>query len=488
MFKKLLLLVVSALAVLLVVLIANTALLKSRQIAFEPAARIDVDPNQAVVRLAGAVQFKTVSSADDAKLNEDQFLALHRHLQASFPLVHARLKREVVNDLTLLYTWEGSDRVRQPGLLMAHMDVVPVDDATLSKWTQPPFSGAIADGFVWGRGAWDNKSNLFGMLEAVEVLLKAGFQPKQTLYFVFGADEETIGMRGDGAVAALFKQRGIKLDFVLDEGLVITEGLVPGLAQPVALVGVAQKGYLTAQLSVAVPKGGHSSSPPRESVIGILATGLSRLEKAPYPLALDGVPRQMLEWLAPEMSFPNRLFMSNLWLFAPLVTRALAGSDASRAQLHTTTALTIVDGGIKENVIPAVAQAKVNFRIMPGETSDDVMKRIRSTVADQRIDVKKSPNFFEPGRVSSSDSASYRAIEKAVRQVIPGAVVSPGLFTAHADAAYFEGVADNLYRFTPVRLGPNDAARFHGIDERVSISNYIEMINFYHRFIGLAAG
>jgi carboxypeptidase PM20D1 len=477
-----------ALALFVAALFANAQRLPSRQMAVEPVERILLDEEQVVARLVRAVQLQTVSNEVDATFNQDQFLELHRHLQTSFPLVHAALKREVINELSLLYTWEGSDSTLKPGLMMAHMDVVPVDDATQSRWSQPPFSGAIADGFVWGRGAWDNKSNLFSMLEAVEVLLKSGFRPKQTIYFLFGADEESVGARGDGAAATLLKARGVKLDFVLDEGLVITEGLVPGMAKPAALIGVSQKGYVTTRLSVTLAKGGHASAPPRESVIGILANGLARLEQQQYGLELAGVPRRMLETLAPEMTYPNRLFMSNLWLFAPLVTQEFAKSDASRAQLHTTTALTIVSGGVKENIVPATAYARINFRIMPGETSDGVVQRIRSIVADDRIDIEKSSVVFEPGRISNTESASYKAIEKAIRQVFPGAVVSPGLFTAHADAAYFDGLADNVYRFTPVRLGPNDAVRFHGIDERVSIRNYFEMINFYHRFIGNVAG
>ena len=487
MIRRLLKWSFTALALLAAVLAVNTWRQPSRQTAVEPAPPLAFDQAAAVERLAAAVRLKTISDPDDAKLNEGEFLRLHRHLETGFPRTHATLKRETVNDLTLLYTWPGSDPSARPVLLMAHMDVVPVDEATEKQWTHPGFSGARADGFVWGRGAWDNKSNLMSQFEAVELLVQAGFKPRRTIHLLAGADEEVNGARGAGAAAALMKQRGVRFEFVLDEGLVITEGIVPGIANPVGLIGVAQKGYMTAGLSVKFAKGGHSSLPPRESVIGVLAAGLARIEQQPFEPAIAGVPEEMFARLAPEMSFPNRLFMSNLWLFRPLVLKILATGDATRAQLHTTTALTTLKSGVKENVIPAQAHAQVNFRILPGETSDTVLQAVRDKLADPRIEVTKPARVFEPSRVSSSEARGFRAIEKALRQTFPGTIVSPGLFTARADAGYFDTLADNVYLFSPVRVRQADTARFHGVDERISIANYAEMVRFYHLFIQEAA-
>lgn len=485
-----------ALAMLLAaVLAANTLRQTSRQTDFLPAPRLTLDESAAANRLAGAVRIATVSDQIDAQANAAAFRAFHRHLETSFPRLHATLKREFIHDFTLLYTWQAvapSTPARKPILLMAHMDVVPVDAATEKQWTHPPFAGTLAnDGgttYVWGRGAWDNKSNLMSQMEAIEALLQTGFQPQQTVHLLLGADEEVNGVRGAGGAQKLFKERGTRFDFVLDEGLVITEGIIPGVAAPAALIGITQKGYMTAELAVRFAKGGHASMPPKESVIGVLAEGVARIEKNPFPPSIKGVPEQMFATLAPEMGFPNRLFMSNLWLFGPLVQAKLAQSDATRAQLHTTTGATLFHAGIKDNIIPSEARASINLRILPGDTSDTVIDALRTKAADPRIEISKPSFVVEPTRASGTTAPAYRAIEKTVRETFPGAIVAPGLFTARADAGYLDALADNVYLFSPVRVGPKDTPRFHGVDERVAVGNYVEMIRFYHRLLENTAG
>ena len=249
-----------------------------------------------------------------------------------------------------------------------------------------------------------------------------------------------------------------------------------------------KKGYLTAELAVRFARGGHSSMPPKESVIGVLAEGVARIEKNPFPPRIQGVPEQMFAALAPEMSFPNRLFMSNLWLFGPLVQAKLAQSDATRAQLHTTSGVTLFHAGIKDNIIPSEARASINLRILPGDTSDSVIAALRAKAGDTRIEISKPSFVVEPTRVSSTSAGPYRAIEKTVRETFPGAIVAPGLFTARADAGYFDALADNVYLFSPVRVGPKDTSRFHGVDERIAVGNYVEMIRFYRRLIENSAG
>lgn len=393
----------------------------------------------------------------------------------------------MINGHALLYTWTGSDPALKPLLLLSHQDVVPVEAASAGAWHQPGFSGAIADGFVWGRGAWDNKSNLMSQLEAVETLLAAGFTPRRTVYIAAGADEEVGGLRGARAIALLLRQRGVRLDFVIDEGLVVTEGMVPGVAAPVGLIGVVQKGYLTLELAVHQAQSGHAAMPPRESVIAILAAGLERLQAHPFPARLAGVPRRMLERLAPEMPWTSRVAMANLWLFRPLVERQLAATDAGRAQLQTTAAITLVRGGEKENVLPSHAEALVNFRTLPGEGADSVITHVREVLGDARIEVNKMPGALEASRTASVDAPAYKTIEQTIREVFPGSAVSPGLLNAHADGGYFDDIADNVYLFSPVRMRPEDAGRFHGVDERIAVKNYLEMINFYYRLVSNAA-
>jgi len=261
MIKKILLAVLAAVLLLAAAVAVNTVRKGSRQLSVPPLPPLAIDENAVAQRLAQAVRLKTVSSASDAQLNADQFQALHALLEKQFPLVHARLKRETVGGLSLLYTWPGSDPQAKPILLMAHQDVVPIAPGTEGDWQQPPFSGAVADGYVWGRGSWDDKGNLLSQLEAVELLLKSGWQPPRTVYLAYGADEEVSGHRGAAQIAALLKSRGAQLDFVIDEGLLVLDGVMPGLKQPAALVGIAEKGYMSVQLTVSATPG-HSSMPP----------------------------------------------------------------------------------------------------------------------------------------------------------------------------------------------------------------------------------
>jgi carboxypeptidase PM20D1 len=471
------------------VLAANTWRQGSRQVTVQPLALLAVDKAAAAQSLAAAVRARTVSGLLDVPASDAAFAALQAHLQQRYPLVHGKLERERVGAHTLLYTWKGSDTAARPIALMAHQDVVPIAPGTESQWKHPPWGGAIADGYVWGRGTWDNKGNLIAQLEALELLLAAGVAPKRTVYFIYGHDEEVGGRDGAVRVAALLEQRGVKLEMVLDEGLVVTEGILPGIAAPAALVGVAEKGSVSLRL-VAEAAPGHSSMPPGpgQSAIGRLAQALARLDAKPLPGGVVGAARSMFEALAPEMSGFQRVALSNLWLFGPVVEPMLAKGASTNALMRSTTAMTILNAGNKENVLPGRAEAVVNFRILPGDSAQSIAAFVRATIADDRVKVEPLGEPFEPSRVSSSSATMYRHVEQAVREVYPGSVVAPGLMLAATDGRHFERVADNVYRFTPVRAKPDDLQRFHGTDERLSVDNLAEMIRFYHRLLQLAAG
>jgi carboxypeptidase PM20D1 len=481
--KRVLLFVLAAVLLLAAAVAVNTLRQGSRQLDVPPAAPLAIDQKAVADKLAGAIRFQTVASHDDASLNAPEFQKLHAHLQQRFPLVHARLKREVVGDLTLLYAWPGSDANARPVAFLAHQDVVPIAPGTESKWQSAPFSGERKDGYVWGRGAWDDKANLVAQLEAVEMLLASGFQPRQTVYLVFGADEEVGGLRGAAQVVKLLQQRNVRLDFVIDEGLLITEGLLPGLQPPTALIGIAEKGYLSVVMKVpATP--GHSSMPPPKgtSAIGMMSAALRRLEDEQLPGAIRGVAREMFETIAPEMSGFQRVALSNLWLFGPLVQSQLEKGASTNAMLRTTTALTIVNAGNKDNVIPGEAQATVNFRMLPGDTTQSVMQHVRSKTGE-RFELMALPGAADPSPVSPTQSASYQALNRTVRSVFPGTLVAPGLMIAATDSRHFAAVSDHIYRFSPVRARPEDLARFHGTNERIAESNLGELVRFYHQLL-----
>ena len=484
-FKLLAVLLVGLLVVLAVAVGIKTELTPSRQLVVASVAPAAIDAEAAAQRLGGAVRFKTLSTLDATQPAAAEFEGLHAHLKASFPRAHAALSREVVGGLTLVYTWPGSDP-KAPGIgLLAHQDVAPIAPGTEPDWQQPPFSGAVAGGFVWGRGAWDDKGNLMSMFEAVEGLLAAGFRPRQTVYLVFGHDEEVGGPHGAMEVARLFKERGIRLDFVLDEGLLIIEGVLKGLSRPTALVGVAEKGFVTLQLT-ATATPGHSSMPPavaEQSAIGMLSAALARLERHPMAATIDGVPRAMFEALAPEMDELNRVLLSNLWLLEPIIGRELLKAPSTAAMLRTTTALTLFNAGVAENVLPGKARASVNFRMAPGDSSDAVVAHVKRVIDNPAITIEKAPWVSEASRVASTDANGYRLIHKTIRQLHPDVIVAPGLMLGGTDSRHFEAVADTIYKFSPVRATSEDLKRFHGTNERISIANYVELIQFYRQLL-----
>ncbi|WP_374562872.1 M20 family peptidase [Ideonella sp.] len=493
MLKRLLLTILAVLGLLFAAVAVNTLRQGSRQLDVPPAPPLAVDETGAATRLAEAIRARTVSSLDDAAQNTDQFAQLHTMLQARYPKAHAAMQREVVGGLSLLYTWKGSDPALAPILLMAHQDVVPIAPGTEGDWAEQPFAGSVKDGFVWGRGAWDDKGNLIAQMEAIELLAASGFQPKRTIHLAFGADEEVSGERGARQIAALLKSRGERMDFVIDEGLLITDGIMPGLSKPAALIGIAEKGYLSVVLKVpATP--GHSSMPPPkgESAIAMMSAALKRLDDQQLPGGIRGVAREMFETVAPEMSGFGRVALSNLWLFGPLVQKQLEAKASTNAMLRTTTALTMTSAGNKDNVLPGRAEATVNFRLLPGDSASAVMGHVHdvaeATMPGAHYELAALPNASEASRVSPTQSTSYQLINKTVREVFPGTLVAPGLMIGATDSRHFEAISDHIYRFSPVRAKPEDLARFHGTNERISAANLAELIRFYHRLVSQAAG
>ncbi|MGJ4969254.1 M20 family peptidase [Bradyrhizobium sp. HKCCYLRH1073] len=479
-------LVLAAGAALVAVVLVNMFRHGSRQLDVAALPKISIDAEAAAQRLAAAVRFRTISSSDDPELNADAFAALKAHIEASFPAFHAAATQEVVAGHSLLYRWKGSDAAARPIALLAHQDVVPVAPGTEPDWAVPPFAGVVKDGFVWGRGAWDDKGNLYAMLEAAEALIKAGFKPKRTIYFAFGHDEEVGGTRGAKAISAVLAARNVRLDFVIDEGLLISEGGVKGLDKPAALVGVAEKGYASLVLTAkATP--GHSSMPPRDTAIGMMSAALAKLEANRLPMRIDGTVGEMFDTLAPEMTGINRAVLSNLWLTKPLLFGEFAKSGPAEAMVRTTTALTIFNAGDKDNVLPGNASATVNFRLLPGDTEAGIIDHVRQTVANDRISITSLRGNREPPPVTSTAGPSYQLVNRTIREIFSDAVVAPGLMVAGTDSSHYAGIADSIFRFSPLRATTEDLKRFHGTNERLSVEGYADMIRFYRRLLEAAA-
>ncbi len=492
MIRKLFLWLALALLALVVVLAVNTLRKGSRQLDVPAISALALDKDRAAQHLAEAVRARTISSRTDAAQNTDQFLQLHALLQARYPKAHAVLQREVVNGLSLLYTWKGSDPSLQPMLLMAHQDVVPVSPGTETQWSVDAFAGVVKDGFVWGRGAWDNKGNLIAQMEAIEMLAASGFQPRRTILLAYGADEEVTGERGAAHIAALLKERGIRPSFVVDEGLLITEGILPGLDPPTAVIGIAEKGYLSVDITLdATP--GHSSMPPPPGAgaIAMMSAALQAVDNDRMPASIQGIAGEMLATVAPEMRLPLRVVMSNLWLFGPIVQKQLEAGASTNALLRTTTALTVIRGGDADNVLPGQVEATVNYRLLPGDRSSDMLARLKAQIARAvghgRFALRTLAGGSEASRVTPTDAQPYQLINRTMREVFPGTVVTPGLMVGGTDSRHFEGISDHIFRFSPVRARAEDLPRFHGTNERISVDNLAELIRFYHRLVTMGA-
>lgn len=444
----------------------------------EPAtlSGIALDGNRAVARLSEAIGIPTVSRTDRSRNDPGPFAAFRDWLADRYPRVHGTLRREVVGDGALLYTWPGEDAAAAPLLFLAHYDVVPAENA--GAWRHPPFSGTVEDGWIWGRGALDDKASVVALMEAAEALLARGFTPPRTVLIAFGHDEEIGGGHGAARIAALLEERGVRPAWVLDEGSAIIEGVLP-LDSPVAGIGIAEKGFLSLEL-VAEAEGGHSAMPPALTAAGRIARAVDRVQSNPFPARLAAPGRATLEHLAPASPFGQRLVLANLWLFEPLVVGRFERSPSTNAAIRTTIAPTMLSGSSKDNVLPERAFAVINFRILQGDSVDSVRERVMKLVNDTKVSVTRYGDVGrDPSPVADTDSAGFRAIAAAARALDATAVVVPMQVVGATDSRHFAPLTEDVYRFLPVRLTPELIDSIHGVDERIAVTDYLGMIRFY---------
>lgn len=462
-----------------VFILARTFLFKSRQIKGGQLPQVLKLEDQAIQRFSQLLQFKTVSYEEDQKMDYEPFNQLSKWLKQAYPEIHNNLDLWVINEYGLVYGWQGSDPGLDPIILLAHMDVVPADNPT--EWTHPPFSGAIAKGYIWGRGALDDKVGVCSLFESVTCLLQQSFQPSRSIYLAFGYDEEIGGRDGAAKIAEWFKSQSINPWMVLDEGLAVTTGIVPGIEQSVALIGLAEKGSVSLDLEVNHP-GGHPSMPEKTNAVSILTNAIEQLKNKPLPVQICQPVKGLFKHIGPEMGFANKMVFANLWLTKKLVVQKFTQSGSGNATMRTTVTPTIVKAGSKSNVVPEHAKATLNARIIPGETVGSVVNHIRKKVNDH-IKISQHPNANDPTPKANYESDCFYSVQSAIHDTFPDAITAPSLVLGATDARNYNILTDEVYRFSPIRLQQGDLQRIHGTDERISIDNFREAISFYVNFI-----
>lgn len=436
-----------------------------------------LDAQSALQRLSQSLQCETTGGAN---WKPDEFLKLHQVLEQAFPLVHEKLEKQVLNDYTLVYRWR-TNSTKKPILLMAHMDVVPVTPGTEDDWAHGPYSGDIADGCVWGRGAIDMKNMLMAEIEAVEYLLGTGFTPDRDIFLLFGHDEEILGKDGSYAAAQMFHEQGIQFEFTLDEGGSFAPGEQYG-AQDVTLATVAvyEKGYVDLHMSV-TGESGHSSMPGETTALSDMARAIDAIDHIHYKPKLTDTYLELMRGVAPFAPLGTRVQIANANLFQKQLLQKARSTVLGNALVTSTISPTMLSGSHAANVLPREAKAVVNFRLNPGDTVDDLKLRVAKAVGS-KVEVHY-PIAHDASRVASTDSRAYQCIKQAVLQTFDGVYVTPAPFFACTDSRHFDLVSDNVYKFIPFLSNLEYSTGMHGTNERIGTDDYIRGISFFIRLL-----
>jgi carboxypeptidase PM20D1 len=455
------------------IILFNTVRL-SRPIPTRPSMEIPPINDSAICHLSEAVRIKTISYADTLPIDTAEYIRFGQFLEKAYPLVHQKLPRKIFNQFSYLYSWQGKNQNLRPYVIMAHMDVVPVEQASEAKWTSPSFGGALKDSMIWGRGVVDDKGSLISILEAVENLLRQQFQPERTIYLSFGHDEEISGSHGAKSISNWLKENNIQPALVIDEGGEISTEQFPSLKRPIAAIGVAEKGYLSFTISVE-KEGGHSSIPQQETSIDILSKALVNLRKEQMPFHVTAPIAELLNRIAPGLSLSQRIALANPWLFKSSIQRNFEKDHVTNSLFHTTLVPTIIASGIKDNVIPSVATAVVNARSLPGDSEAEVISFMKNQINDPRVRIIPEKSNKEASPTTDLNGPAFRKIEELSYKIMPDVIPVPYLLLGGTDSYNFNQVSDGVIKF-----GPSiDAKGYHGIDERLPVSDFRRMIFFY---------
>lgn len=453
-------------------------------------------PEKAIRRFVGGIRIPTISHESYEKTDFKPFGEFMKYLADAYPEVYKEMDVDTINQYGLVFHWKGKHSDLQPILFLSHYDVVPVvgyDPATAvasdtvfqlndkplppieayaEKWDYPPFSGAVANGRIYGRGTLDMKCMLFSLMEGADHLIVEGFQPERDIWFAFGQDEEVSGRQGALKIADYFKNKGLNFAAVYDEGGIVA---APGSAMesikvPLALVGVGEKGFLTLRLTVK-GLGGHSSMPPAKSSLVYAAEIIESLNNNQFPARIISPIETFFNKVGGEMGFLPRMAIANQWLLEPILLSTMEKSPASNALVRTTTAVTMAKGSDAPNVLASEAEVTVNFRILPGDSVAGIMEHVKKLCEDYDVTIDVVSQR-EPSGLSPENVRGLEIIKEELPKIYPEAILTSYITIGGTDSYKYQIVSDHIYRFLPLCLNQYEQRTIHNENEYISLENF----------------
>lgn len=470
--------IVAVVVLLLAVILIRTFAFKPKDNVQILDENIEFDKQKAISNLQTLVRFKTVSYYDSSKEDKSEFDKLINELPKLYPNVFATCKQIELKERGLLFKWEGKAHDK-PSVMMAHFDVVPVDQG---NWEKPAFDGIIEDGVLWGRGTLDTKNTFNGVLFSADHLIQKGFVPEQDMYFAFSGTEE---INGPGAVEIVkyFKDNGITPNLVVDEGGAVVKDIFPGVSSECGLIGIAEKGMINAEFTVK-SAGGHASAPRPHSPIVELSDACTKIENNPTKFQITKPVAEMFDTLGRRSTFVYKMIFANLWLFKGVLNKLCIKSGGELNALNrTTVAFTQTCGSSAPNVIPPKATMVANLRLNPLDTIDSTLAYLTKTVNNDRIEIKAQEGAMNPSPISRTDCDSYLKVASAVASTWKGCIVSPYLMVQCSDSRHYGEISDKVYRFSAMDLTAEERSTIHGNNERIRLATVERAVEFYIRLM-----
>ena len=462
---------------ILAVILVRALTFKPRVLPKEAPPAVDFDKDAAVDALQQLVRCKTISYNDKSLEDEGEFQKLTELLPQLYPQVFKVCSLRQLPDRALLFHWKGK-AAGDPAVLMAHFDVVPVNE---EQWDKPPFAGILEDGILWGRGTLDTKVTFNGVLSAANHLIAQGFQPENDIYFAFSGGEEVNGM-GAKNIVQYFADHHITPGIVVDEGGAVVENVFPGVQQPCGLIGIAEKGMINAQYKVR-STGGHASAPKPHTPVGVLSAACAKVENHPFPAHMEGPAAQMFDTLGRHSTFAYKIIFANFKLFGWVIDLLAKKSGGEmNALIRTTSAFTQMEGSSARNVIPPEAKMVANMRLNPHDSVESALEHLRKTVGDPSVEITALESF-QPSRVSRTDCKAWEQVSDAVAETWPGCIVAPYLMVQCSDSRHYGIISDKVYRFSAMALTAEERATIHGNNERIPVGTIHKAVEFYIRLM-----